>query len=485
MLAAMPTSRNPIPGLEARRPALFERLLGLFTEVHPGEGPTALLLMLDVFLLLTAYYFIKPVREALILQGGPVDIFGWTVGKAELKSYASAVMAALLVLVVRAYGKLASAVPRHQLITLVTLFFIGNLAIFYGLAAAAGPSPWLGVAFFLWVGIFNVMVVAQFWSFANDVYRPEEGTRLFPIVAFGASAGAVAGSAVASPVIRALGVPAMLPAAAAILGISIALTRLVHRREVARRRDDRGPRPGAEPPEAATAPVGKEGGFKLVLGDRYLLAIALLVLVANVVNTTGEFLLSKKVAQAAAALVSAGAPGGEAEGQFIGQFYSRFYLWVNTLGLLMQLFLVSRLLKYLGLKVALMMLPAVALGAYTVLAFGAALGAVRLAKILENSTDYSVQNTTRNVLFLPTTREVKYKAKAVIDTFFQRLGDFGSALLVFSGTAAALSVERFALINALLVVAWIALAAVIVRGHARLVARAAAEGSPAAPPVGP
>lgn len=146
----------------------------------------------------------------------------------------------------------------------------------------------------------------------------------------------------------------------------------------------------------------------------------------------------------------------------------------------MQLFLVSRLLKYLGVKVALMMLPAVALGGYAVLAFGAALGAVRLAKILENSTDYSVQNTTRNVLFLPTTREVKYKAKAAIDTFFQRLGDFGSALLVFFGTGAALSVESFALINAAFVVAWIALAAVIVRGHARLAARVAAE-EPAGP----
>lgn len=311
----MSSSRNAIPGPEAGRPAPFERVLGLFTEVHPGEGPTALLLMLNVFLLLTAYYFIKPVREALILQGGPVDILGWTVGKAELKSYASAGMAALLVLVVRYYGKLASAVPRHQLITLVTLFFISNLAVFYGLAAAR-PGPWLGVAFFLWVGIFNVMVVAQFWSFANDVYRPEEGKRLFPIVAFGASAGAVAGSAIASPVIRGLGVPALLPAAAAILGLTIALTRLVHRREVARRRDDRGARPGTG--SVATAPVGKEGGFQLVLGDRYLLAIALLVLVANVVNTTGEFLLSKKVAQAAAEAMSAGTTGGQGEGQLIG-----------------------------------------------------------------------------------------------------------------------------------------------------------------------
>ncbi len=102
---------------------------------------------------------------------------------------------------------------------------------------------------------------------------------------------------------------------------------------------------------------------------------------------------------------------------------------------------------------------------------------IRLAKIFENSTNYSVQNTIRNVLFLPTSREVKYKAKAAIDTCFQRLGDFGSALLVFLGTGASLSVERFALINAALVSAWIALAAVIVRRHARLSALALRPGS--------
>src|SRR5207249_4197759 len=128
------------------------------------EAATALLLALNVFLLLTAYYIIKPVRESFILQGGPAHILRWTVGKAELKSYASAGMAALLILVVRFYGQLASAVARQRLITYVTLFFISNLFVFY-LISKGTVRPWLGVTFFLWVGIFNVLVVAQFWSF--------------------------------------------------------------------------------------------------------------------------------------------------------------------------------------------------------------------------------------------------------------------------------------------------------------------------------
>lgn len=446
---------------ETRRSSLLDRALGLFTEVRGGEAPTALLLMLNVFLLFTAYYIIKPVREAFILQGGSTEIFGWTVGKAQIKSYASAGMAALLVFVVRFYGQLASSVARQRLITYVTLFFMSNLAIFFVLAKTA-VGIGVAIGFFVWVGIFNLMVVAQFWSFANDVYGPEQGKRLFPLVAFGASFGAVGGSWISGRIVR-IGEAQMLLVAGAILGSCIALTHVVHRREAA----NAGGREGVAP-AAAEAPVGRDGGFQLVFGDRYLLLVALLVLVANVANTTGEFILSKKVADAAGAAVASGAAGGLSEGQFITRFYSRFFLWVNVLTAVLQLFVVSRILKYLGVRVALLVLPVVALGGYAVLSFGAAIGAVRLVKILENASDYSIQNTTRHALFLPTSREVKYKAKAAIDTFFQRSGDFLSALLVFAGSAAAFGVEKFALVNAGLTAVWILIALGVVRRYRRI-----------------
>jgi AAA family ATP:ADP antiporter len=178
------------------RKGVAEWVLSIFADVRAGETATALLLMLNVFLLFTAYYIIKPVREAFILQGGTAEIFGWTVGKAEIKSYTSALMALLLIFVVKYYGRLASAVPRQKLITFVTLFFVSNLVVFYVLAKTT-VGVWLAIAFFVWVGIFNNMVVAQFWSFANDVYTPDEGKRLFPIVGFGASFGAVGGAWIA------------------------------------------------------------------------------------------------------------------------------------------------------------------------------------------------------------------------------------------------------------------------------------------------
>jgi len=464
---------------KAKPKGALETLLSLFADVRGGEAATALLLMLNVFLLFTAYYIIKPVREAFILQGGTADLFGWTVGKAEIKSYASAVMAILLIFVVKYYGRLASAVPRQKLITFVTLFFVANLVVFYVLAKTT-VGVWLAIAFFVWVGIFNNMVVAQFWAFANDVYTPEQGKRLFAIVGFGASFGAVGGSWIAGKIVG-IGTAQMLLVGAALLLVCVVFTNLVHRREAAAqtlraaRVQAGASEPGAAPAVDAERPLATGGGFQLVFANRYLLLIALLILVANIVNSTGEFILGKKVSAAAAAAVAAGAADGLDQGQWIGRFYSSFFLWVNIVTAALQLFIVSRLLKYFGVRVALMVLPLVALGGYAMLAFGAAIGLVRLVKIAENGTDYSVQNTTRHALFLPTSREVKYKAKAAIDTFFVRIGDFASALLVFTGTALAFSVERFALANLVLVVVWIALAVGVLRQHRRVSAQAGAE----------
>ena len=117
----------------AARPSPLDRLLGIVTEVRPGEGATALLLTLALFLLLMAYYIIKPVREALILQH-PAG--------AEYKSWLGAAIAVLLLAVVPLYSKLADRLPRNQLVSGVTLFFAGNLALFY--AASATPMPTAG-----------------------------------------------------------------------------------------------------------------------------------------------------------------------------------------------------------------------------------------------------------------------------------------------------------------------------------------------------
>jgi AAA family ATP:ADP antiporter len=145
---------------------------------------------------------------------------------------------------------------------------------------------------------------------------------------------------------------------------------------------------------------------------------------------------------------------------------------------------VSRFFKWFGVRAALFV-PVIALGGYGLLAFApvaATLPFIRGVKIAENSVDYSLQNTTRQALFLPTSREAKYKAKQVVDAFFWRAGDVLSALLVFVGSRMALSGRQFAAANAGLVLVWLLLALAIAREHRRITEAATPAAEPALRP---
>ena len=353
---------------------------------------------------------------------------------------------------------------RIWLINGMTLFFISNLILFYFLALAQIP---LGVVFFLWIGIFNLMLTAQFWAFANDVYTEEQGKRLFAIVGFGSSLGAVLGAKAASWLFQPLGAYLLMLVGAGLLAVAMFVCNTINQRE--RQRTSKGSSgSAASQAQSSEDPLGKAGGFQLVLRDNYLLLIAFMMLVLNLVNTTGEFILGKTVSRLATEMVASGQTGGLSEEQVIGTFYADYQFWVNLLSALLQLFVVSRILKYVGVRGALFFLPLIALGSYTMMAFFPLLAFIRIGKIAENSTDYSIQNTTRQALFLPTSREAKYKAKTAIDSFFWRTGDALSALLVFVGSQLAFSIQSFALANILLVILWLALVIGVVREHKKI-----------------
>lgn len=440
----MATPIESLPAAERKGP--LDRALSLLTDVRAGEGAGALLLALNVFALLALYYVLKTVRESLILSEGG----------AEIKSYAAAGQALLLLAFVPAYGALASRVNRVVLIGGVTLFFASHLLVFY-LLGAAGVH--VGIAFFLWTGVFAVVMPAQFWAFANDVYDSDRGKRLFPIVGVGSALGAWAGAAFASALFARVGPYPLLLMVAAGLPATLMLTRLIDRR--ARRT----PRASAQPAEE---PMGRTGGFTLVLSQRYLLLIALLVVVLNIVNSVGEFILGQLVVADAAAAIASGAAAAGSEATIIGQFYGRFFAWVNFIGFALQLLVVSRLFKYLGIRGTLFVLPVVASFTYGTAAVMPLLAIVSLVKIMENSTDYSINNTAKHALFLPTSREAKYKAKQAIDSFFFRAGDMLQAIVVFVGVQLAFDVRGFATVNLALIVGWIVLCVAIAREHRAL-----------------
>ena len=428
--------------------SLLDRALRVFGDVRGGEGVGVLLMFLNAFVLLVAYYILKTVREPLILAGGG----------AELKSYAAAAQAVVLMGYVPLYGWVASKLPRQKLILAVVLFFVGCIQVFF--VAARLELPYLGFIFFVWVGIFSLTMIAQFWSYANDIYSRPAGERLFPLIAVGSTAGAPLGAALAGWLFRS-GVSAfsMMQLAAGLLLGHLVLYGAVNRRLAG----------GAAEAGAAQA-LKRGGGFGLVFRSRYLLLIAGLLVLLNIVNTTGEYMLGRSVVEQAAALAAEEAAFDREA--FIGSFYGGFFFWVNVATILIQAFLVSRIVKYLGMAGALFALPIVAFGTYGLVAAGAGFALLRWVKTAENSTDYSVMNTAKQMLWLPTSREEKYKAKQAIDTFFVRAGDVLSAGLVFAGVHwLALDTVGFGKVNILFVIVWLGLALLLLREYKTITAR--------------
>ena len=435
-------------GPAPRERTAVDRVLRVFSDVRAGEGGTVLLMMLNLFLLMVGYYILKTVREPLILVHGG----------AEMKAYAAAAQALTLMGFVPLYSWFSSRVDRMRLITGVILFFLACIELFY--AGFLSRVPGLGFVFYVWVGIFSLATIAQFWSYANDLFDKPTGERLFPIVAVGATAGSPLGALLTAPLFKAGIHPyTMFQITAALLLVHLALYRVVERRLAGRRAAS-----GASAPSQAKEPLAGPGGFALILRNPYLQLLAVLLLVLNIVNTTGEYLLGRTLLEASSAAATP-----EAKESVVGAFYGGYNFTTAVLALVLQMFVASRLVKYLGIGGVVLALPLVSLGTYGVMASGVGLAVLRWAKIAENATDYSIMNTARQMLWLPTRREEKYKAKQAADTFVVRSGDMLSGLAVFIGTTFfALGVRGFAVMNLALGAVWLLVAIRLVRRYGSL-----------------
>lgn len=448
----------------------LERFLRLFSDIRAGEGPAGLLLLVNIFLVLAAYYLIKPVREGWLALS---DIRG--LSKLEIKAYSSFGQSLVLLGVVPVYGILTSRLNRRTLVTVTTVFFISNMLLFWLLQPGklAWQLPHVEVIFYLWVGIFSVTVVAQFWAFAADLYTVEMGKRLFPLIAIGASAGASAGAWFTEKLVKASVVETYDLILLAIVPLFLALGLTWWAERLALK--------GIPPDEAAKADLPPASGdrrnpFEVIFSDRYLLAIAILSLLINWVNTNGENILYGAVQYALQleyvaldiidpALIARFVKDGTTA------FYGNLYFWVNLCGLLMQALLVSRLLKYGGVLAILFMTPFVSLFSYGFMVLFPVLSVIRFMKIAENSSNYSVNNTARHVIWLPVSPSLLYKAKAAVDTIFMRIGDGLAALTVMVGIHFfSLPVKSFLVFNTMLVLVWIAVAFFVYRENRKLMA---------------
>jgi ATP:ADP antiporter, AAA family len=404
------------------------RLLRPFAPVKPAEVVGVAVMTLAVFLLLTGYYLVKTAREPLILLHGG----------AEVKQYAAAGQAALLVGVVQGYSWLAKRVGRARLIAIVYLFFVSNLVVFALLARA---QVTIGVPFYLWVGVFNMTAVSQFWSLAADIYDQEQGKRLFAIVGVGSSAGAVVGARLAKSLAR-QGPARLMEVAAVLLLVSSALLIWVARRGHGSPRQTSG---------SAQEPLAYERALRTLARDRYLLLIAALALLLNWARSNGDYMLDRTLL---AAVAEAKTKGADAS-LFVTTFKANYFQWVNITTLVVQLFVVSRVIGRMGVTAALLLLPVFAFAEYGVYLAAPILGVFFVAKVGESSLEYSVQNTARQALFLDASRMEKYVGKTVVDTFVVRAGDALTALVILSGSRVDLSPRAFAVLNLGLIAVWI------------------------------
>ncbi len=420
----------------------IERVFGLVTRMRPGEGRSTVLFCLHGFLLLFSYLIVKALREAFIL----------TDFSAEVRAYGVAITAIVLIFVIPAYSIVRRRLDGAHLLRAVTLFFVLNML---GFAALAWFGLSMSLTFFVWVSIFGLMVPAQFWAFAADTFNLKSGQRLFPVIMIGANLGALAGAQFAALAVAIFEPAGLMFIATAVLALTVAFA---------------GPASAAVPegsrsqvPERSGRVPKLLGGIELVLRDRYLLLVALFIVLLNWINTTGEFMLADLVVRDVDARIAASS-GPIDKSAAITAFYGGFQFWVTLAGLAIQLLLVARIYRHVGVQGALVVLPLVAALGYGLIAFVPIFSIIQLVKIAENSLNNSLMNTTRHALFLPVDRDAKYEGKTAIDTFFWRIGDLIQAAVVFAGIHwFAWTLTGFALFNLGLALAWGALALAIGR----------------------
>lgn len=435
------------------------RLLRRFATIEPGEGRSVALFFTYAFVLLVCYYVLKTLREPLLLHSST----------AAAKSYAYAAVALVLLVLVPLYGVVFRRAAKARVAVWVTAFFVANL-VGFSIAARLGVD--IGFIYYVWVGVFGVTIVAQFWAHAADAFDVGSGQRVFPMIMAGATLGGLAGPLV----VRALYNPAapgsLLLVATVLLAATLPL--------IGWTRDSVPRASRSRATEAAPRTRGGRvglGGFALILRDRYLLLLAALAVLLNCVNTTGEYILTELVVRHADEQVAL--HSSLTKGALIAQFYGDYFFIVNALTAATQVLLVARVFRWIGVHGALLVLPIVAVLGYGLVLVVPVFAILRIVKIAENCADYSIANTARQALYLPLATDAKYEGKIAIDTFLWRCGDLLQAGIVFAGLHwLGFGIQHFALLNMALGLAWLAVAVALARRYsARTATRAPRPGA--------
>ena len=401
----------------------LQALINRSVDIRQGEGVPLFLSGLYYFLLLCAYYIIRPIRDDMGAEGG-VENLAWL--------FTGTLVGMMILHPI--YSAIISRMPRRQFIAVVYRFFMVQLLVFYALfQVLEGVSEvWTGRVFFIWSSVFNLFVISVFWSLVNDVFRPSQSKRLFGVIAVGGTAGALTGSAITSFLAAGLGAITLLLLSAVLLEVAARVSRYLSDVEQTLAmaaiadealKKDADIRDLEVPEESMVTDQvnakqteviggGMLDGVRHVMRSPYLLGIAALMLFFTVVSTYLYFMQIAIVTEAI---------GDDRDART--QLFANRDLIVNAITLIVQMFLTGRILRWLGIGISLALLPVISFVGFGLLAVAPVLMVVIGFDVLRRAGNFAIQRPARESLYTVVSRTDKYKAKNFNDTFVYRVGD--------------------------------------------------------------
>jgi len=377
---------------------MLQRLLSPIVDVRREESLTALLMFAYSFLAMATWNTIRPITKSKYITALGADNIPYVLLAAGL----------IIGVLMTGYAWLISRLPRRWGLPIVQLGLAGLMLAFWWLLQTG--ATWVSVAFYVAGLIFGVLLISQFWTLANIVYDPRQAKRVFGFIGAGAPLGGIAGSALAAYAPAIGSVNLLLPSAAFMTLCALLVAAIIRRERV----------------ETEPLAMEREKGVSAIEAIQLLRESRSLQIIALVISfaAVGAGIIEQQLSMAAEAAKGAGATDA------ITAFLARVALWTSSIGLVIQIGLTSRIHRYLGIGFALMILP-VSLGTTAfVMLLNGALWAPALARVLDQSLRYTVDKTTREILFLPLPGDIKRKAKSFVDVTVDRSAKAAGALLM-------------------------------------------------------
>lgn len=398
-----------------------------FKSVFEKEGAAFVWSFLYFFALLTAYFILRPIRDAMGIASG-IGFLPWLF---------SATFVVMLV-VMPIYGALVSRYPRRKFIPYVYLFFVFNLLLFWYFFANNIRMDIVAQVFFVWLSVFNVFVVSIFWSFMVDIYKSGDSKVLFGLIASGGTIGGIVGPSIVTFGADVLGTGSLLLISAAILLFAVFC---VHKL-VSLRREDLEETENTEDPTKAIG-GGVMAGVSEVFKSRYLMGISALVFLLSLTATFAYFQQGSMIYDAY--------PDTDERVMIFGQID----LYVSIIAFIFQVFISGPVLSNYGVKGGIIILPIVTFFGFALLSVSPTIGVFIIFQTLRRGSEYGMFVPSRENLFSVVSREQKYKSKNFIDTVVFRGGDVANGWFYnLLNSAMGLSISAIAMIGVPIAAIW-------------------------------